>query len=272
MKRLTVPQVEFNTESDMNAAEMAAAATEETPALSVENVPAAEANDSSNEEKEKGRAETDIEEPGSTVEPKMEAGEAEASEENPVVAADKAASEAMTDGSAVTVNQEASSTPEEPEHKPESQQSPGDGNNEPASDNTTKEAKEEPGEESRLSGTDCEKSKTVCEDAEKASGGGGELGGKRRPSVEMSSSDGEPLSRLDSEDRLVGEMSGCFCLTLGVNRCFCPHLSIIFERGQDNSLSFVAAVAETIKKKKTFLNQSAKMSFIHLSLLYCHIS
>lgn len=226
----------------MYAAEMAAAATEETPTLSEENGPAADTKDSSNEEKEKGRTETEIEQPGSTVETKMEARDAEASEENPAAAADKAASEAVTDGSAVTVNQEATSTAEEPEHKPESQQSPGDGNgnNELASDNTAKEAKEEPGDESRLSGTDCEKSKTVCEDAEKLSGGGVELGGKRRPSVEMSSSDGEPLSRLDSEDRLVGEMSGCFCPVLGVNRCFSPHLSIIFERGQDKNLSFVA--------------------------------
>ncbi|XP_034032178.1 LOW QUALITY PROTEIN: zinc finger protein AEBP2-like [Thalassophryne amazonica] len=37
----------------------------------------------------------------------------------------------------------------------------------------------------------------MCEDGEKSSGGD-----KRRPSVEMSSSDGEPLSRMDSEDSI----------------------------------------------------------------------
>lgn len=35
-----------------------------------------------------------------------------------------------------------------------------------------------------------------------------ELGAKRRASVERTSSDGEPLSRMDSEDRLVASMSG----------------------------------------------------------------
>ncbi|KAE8296135.1 Zinc finger protein AEBP2 Adipocyte enhancer-binding protein 2 [Larimichthys crocea] len=106
---------------------------------------------------------------------------------------------------AVTVNEEAKAAPEEAEQKPEAQQSPGGGNSEPTTgDNTMKEAKEEPGEDSRCSGLDCEKSssKTVCEDGEKASSGGGELGDKRRPSVEISSSDGEPLSRMDSEDSI----------------------------------------------------------------------
>ncbi|KAM9352160.1 zinc finger protein aebp2-like [Symphorus nematophorus] len=183
---------------------MAAAATEETPALSAESdVPCVETNEGDGEEKEKVLTEQEAEEPSSGAEPKMEEVDAEASEEKPAAAVDKAASEAVTDDAAVTVNQEATAAPEEPEQKPETQQSPaGDGNDEPAGDNAMKEAKEEPGEDSRCSGMDCEKSKTVCEDGEKPSGGGGELGDKRRPSVEISSSDGEPLSRMDSEDSI----------------------------------------------------------------------
>ncbi|XP_040893532.1 zinc finger protein aebp2-like isoform X4 [Toxotes jaculatrix] len=182
---------------------MAAAATEEKPALSAENdAPTVETNGDNGEEKEKGLIEAETEEPGGSVEPKMEEVGAEAGEEKPAEAAEKAASEAVTDDSAVTVNQEATAATEEPEQKPESEQSSGDGNSEPANDNTMKEAKEEPGEDSRCSGMDCEKSKTVCEDGEKPSGGGGELGDKRRPSVEISSSDGEPLSRMDSEDSI----------------------------------------------------------------------
>ncbi len=187
------------------AAEMADAAPEETPALSVENdVQPVETNEGNGEEKEKGLAGPETGEPRSGVEPKMEEVDAEAGEEKPAAAADKAASEAVTDEGAVTASQEATAAPEEPEQKPDSQQSPVDGNSEPAGDNAAKEAKEEPGEDSRCSGIDCEKSKTACEDGEKPSGGGGELGDKRRPSVEISSSDGEPLSRMDSEDRLVG--------------------------------------------------------------------
>ncbi|KAF3688662.1 Zinc finger protein AEBP2 Adipocyte enhancer-binding protein 2 [Channa argus] len=182
---------------------MAATVKEEMPALSGDNdVPRVETNEGDGEEKENGLIEPETEEPRSSVEPKMEAVDARAGEENPAAAADKAASEAVTDGSAVTVSQEAITVPEVPEQKLESEQSPGDGNNEPASDYTTKEAKEEPGEESRCSGMDCEKSKTVCEDGEKPNGGHGELADKRRPSVEISSSDGEPLSRLDSEDSI----------------------------------------------------------------------
>lgn len=189
-----------------SAAEMAAAATEETPALSAHgDVLSVEANEGNGEEKDRGPAEPETEEPRSSEEPKMEAVDAEAGEEKPAAAADKAASEAAaTDDSAGAADQEATAPPEDPELKPEPQQSPGEGNKEPATDTAIKEAKEEAGEDSRCSGIDCEKSKTVCEDGEKASGGGGELGDKRRPSVEISSSDGEPLSRVDSEDRLVG--------------------------------------------------------------------
>lgn len=70
---------------------------------------------------------------------------------------------------------------------------------------------EEPREERQLPViVSCVKGKATSEDApesaeEKTNTGGGELavGDKRRASVEMSSSDGEPLSRMDSEDRLV---------------------------------------------------------------------
>ena len=187
------------------AAEMASAATEETSALSVHgDVLSVEANEGNGEEKERGLAEPETEEPRSSEEPKMEAVDAEAGEEKPAAAADKAASEAATDDSAGTDNQEATAASEDPGLKPEPQQIPGECNKEPATDTAVKEAKEEPGEDSRCAGLDCEKSKTVCEDGEKANGGGGELGDKRRPSVEISSSDGEPLSRVDSEDRLVG--------------------------------------------------------------------
>lgn len=181
---------------------MAATATEETPTLSVvSDALVEETTGGDGQEKGKGLTEPETEEPGGSLEPITVETEAEAGEEKPAAAADKAASEAVTD-EAATVNQEAAAAPEEAEQKPEVQESLGDGNinNEPASDNTMKEAKEEPGEESR-SGMDCEKSKTGCEDGEKPSGGAGDLGDKRRPSVEISSSDGEPLSRMDSEDR-----------------------------------------------------------------------
>lgn len=181
---------------------MAAAAPEETPALKGEgegDAPPVEANDGA----ESGLTEPETEAPRSGVEPKMEAVEADGGEEKPAAAADKAASEAVTEDSAVAINQEEPAAPEEPERKPESQQSPGDAGGEPASESPGKEAKEEPAEDSSgCPGMDCEKSKTVCEDGEKASGGGGELSDKRRPSVEISSSDGEPLSRMDSEDSI----------------------------------------------------------------------
>ncbi|KAM3609036.1 uncharacterized protein V6R79_008917 [Siganus canaliculatus] len=181
---------------------MASPVTEETTVLGIESE-SVETNESTDEATEKGPTEPETGEQQSNIEPKMEEADAEAGEEKPAVAADKAASEAVTDGSAVTVNQEATAAPDELEQKPEPQQSPEGGNNEPPGDKALKEAKEEPaGEDSRCSVIDCEKSKTVCEDGEKASGGGGDLGDKRRPSVEISSSDGEPLSRMDSEDSI----------------------------------------------------------------------
>ncbi|XP_044212586.1 zinc finger protein aebp2-like isoform X2 [Thunnus albacares] len=183
---------------------MAATVTEETLTLSVVNdAPVEETTEGDCQEKEKGLTEPETEEPGSSVNPKTVETEAEAGEEKPAAAADKAASEALTDDAA-TVNQEPTAAPEEAEQKQEVKESSGDGrvNNEPANDNTMKETKEEPAEESRCSGIDCEKSKTGCEDGEKPSSGAGELEDKRRPSVEISSSDGEPLSRMDSEDSI----------------------------------------------------------------------
>ncbi|CAK6961611.1 zinc finger protein aebp2-like [Scomber scombrus] len=196
----------------MPAVEMAATATEETSTLSVVNdAPVEETTEGDGQEKEKGLTEPETEEPGSSVEPKTVETEAEAGEEKPAAPAEKAASEALTDDAAAG-NREETTAPEEAEQKQEvkevqeAQESPGDGNvnNEPAGSNAMKEAtvKEGPAEESRCSGMDCEKSKPGCEDGEKPSSGAGELGDKRRPSVEISSSDGEPLSRMDSEDSI----------------------------------------------------------------------
>ncbi|XP_069384696.1 zinc finger protein AEBP2-like isoform X3 [Paralichthys olivaceus] len=182
---------------------MAAEPTGETPALAAENhAPSAGTSESNDEDKEKGLAEAEPAEPVPHVEPKMEEAGGEAGEEKPAEAADKAPSEAVAHDGPLTVNQEETAAPEEPEAKPEPEQSPGEGSSEPANHSAMKEAKEEPGEDSRCSEADCEKSKAVCEDGEKPSGGGTELDDKRRPSVEISSSDGEPLSRMDSEDSI----------------------------------------------------------------------
>ncbi|XP_054476542.1 zinc finger protein aebp2-like [Anoplopoma fimbria] len=173
---------------------MAAAATEETTVLTAENAPSADTNDSDGKEKDSGPTGADTEEPSSSVEPKMEEVEAEEAEaeaggEEPAAATEKAASEAVT--------QEETAAPAEPELKMELRESPVEGKHEHATDNALKE---EPGEGSqRCAGM---KSKTVSEDGEKPGGGGGEPDDKRRPSVEMSSSDGEPLSRMDSEDSI----------------------------------------------------------------------
>lgn len=169
---------------------MAAAETEELPALCAESdAPSAETNQGDGEEKT--GPETD-EQPCS-VETKMEADE-----EKPATEAYKATGEVVTDaGSAV----EETAVPQEPEPKPDTLESPAEVSDELASDIAAKETKQDSGEDSRSSGLDCEKSKSAGEDGEKPGGGGGELGDKRRPSVEMSSSDGEPLSRMDSEDR-----------------------------------------------------------------------
>lgn len=157
------------------------------------------------EKKEKGPTKPEIEQPDSGVKPKMEEVDTEAGQEKPAIAANKAAREALADDTAPTATLEATAVHEEPQRSPESQLVQEEGNNDNSSDNMIKGAKEEPEDDSRCSGMDCEKNTAVCEDGEKPSGGGGELGDKRRPSVEISSSDGEPLSRMDSEDRLVRE-------------------------------------------------------------------
>uniref|UniRef100_A0A672ZLJ8 AE binding protein 2 n=2 Tax=Sphaeramia orbicularis TaxID=375764 RepID=A0A672ZLJ8_9TELE len=169
----------------MAAVEMAATVPEETPAVSVGNdTPPEETTEGDGKEKDKGPDEPETEEPGGSVEPKNEEANAEAGEETTGAAADKAPSEAVTE--AVTDNdQEAAAAPEEAEPGEPKSEEP---NNEPA----MKEVKEEPGEERRCAGID----------GEKPSGGGGEMSDKRRPSVEISSSDGEPLSRMDSEDSI----------------------------------------------------------------------
>ncbi|KAK5902020.1 hypothetical protein CesoFtcFv8_007321 [Champsocephalus esox] len=188
---------------------MSAAAPEETPELSVESDAPPGETQGNSEETENGLTEPDKEEPRSSVEPKMEGVEVEAGEEKPAAERQEAGEEKLAaerqeaEAEAVTaysveVNQGETAVEEpelKPEEKPEEMQSPEDGNNIPAAnDNAIKDAKEQPGQ------VHCEKSKAVCEDGEKPVGGGGELDDKRRPSVEISSSDGEPLSRIDSED------------------------------------------------------------------------
>lgn len=200
---ILIPKVSLS----VSAIEMAAVSAEETAALgSGSDAPPGETNQGNAEKKENGLPEPETKEAGSSVEPKMEeVDDAEAGEEKPAAAADKAAGDEATDDGALAVTQEAPAACEEPEERAESRPRLEDGNNEHAGDDTIKDAKEEPDDDSRCSGIDSEKSTTVCEDGDKPSGGGGEMGDKRRTSVEISSSDGEPLSRMDSEDRSVGE-------------------------------------------------------------------
>lgn len=186
---------------------MAAAETEELPPLCAENdAPSAETNQGDGQREETG--------PETDEQPCSVATKMEADEEKPATEADKATAtaEAATDAGAAA---EETVVPQEPESKPETRGSPAEGCDELAGDNAAKETKEESGEDSRSSGLDCEKSKSLGEDGEKpggGGGGGGELGDKRRPSVEMSSSDGEPLSRMDSEDRSVGDRTASLVL------------------------------------------------------------
>ncbi|XP_008310631.1 zinc finger protein aebp2 isoform X5 [Cynoglossus semilaevis] len=190
---------------------MAAAAAEETPAaLSTEDeAPASESNHLDPEGEEKSHAEAETAEQDSHVDLKMEEVGAEAGNEKPLEATDKAASEAETTERSVADTEEetvanaaVAAAEEEEGQKPELDQNSGDTINEPGEYTAIKEAKEEPGEDSRCSVMDCDKSKTASEDSEKPSTGGAELGDKRRPSLEISSSDGEPLSRMDSEDSI----------------------------------------------------------------------
>lgn len=170
---------------------MAAAETEELPALCAENdAPSAETNQADGEEKQTG---PEADEPPCSVETKMEADE-----EKPATEAYKATGEVVPDAGSAA---EETAVPQELETKTDTLESPAEVSDDLASDVAAKETKQESGEDCRSSGLDCEKSKSSGEDGEKPGGGDGELGDKRRPSVEMSSSDGEPLSRMDSEDR-----------------------------------------------------------------------
>lgn len=178
---------------------MAAPETEALPSLCAENeAPSAETNQGDGEQKETG-PETD--EQPCNVEAKMEANEMK-----PAMEAYKATGELVSDAGSAA---EETAVSQEPEPKPDTLESPLEVGDEPGSDIAAKATKQDSGEDSRSSGLDCEKSKPSGEDGEKpgggGGGGGGELGDKRRPSVEMSSSDGEPLSRVDSEDRWAGE-------------------------------------------------------------------
>ncbi|XP_077371980.1 zinc finger protein aebp2-like [Festucalex cinctus] len=183
----------------MSAMEMAAPASEVNPPVTVDYC--APVQDESNTEGDcKTEAET-VEAAGcdesKMVELKAEAGEA----------AEKAASEAQTIDVPEAVNLEATPSPRETQLPPEEVQSEPqryftEDNAECVGCDTEKDAKEEPGEESRCSVMEeCDK-KPTCEDGDKLSGGDAALGEKRRPSMEMSSSDGEPLSRMDSEDSI----------------------------------------------------------------------
>ncbi|XP_061532213.1 zinc finger protein aebp2-like isoform X2 [Phycodurus eques] len=186
----------------MAATEMAAAASEITLAVMDESRGAVEnkmdtVGDCQNE------AETGA--PAGCGQPNMAELEAEASE-----APEQAASEAPpppppppTDVPE-SVKQEAASPPPDvelpsEEVPPEPRQNYADVNGEHLNCGTEKDAKAE----SRCSGMeDCDKTKPSCDDGDKLSGGDAALGDKRRPSVEISSSDGEPLSRMDSEDSI----------------------------------------------------------------------
>lgn len=188
-----------------SGAEMADTVAEKTPAALVVDTPTSATSEGSPVEKDEASlAEPETEERSSGVETKMEAAEAgqEEEEEKPAASTDRQAKSEETAAAMDESRDETTAAVEEPEP---CQRSTELGGGEPADDSQPKEAKEEPGEDSRCSGMECEKSKAVCEDSDKPGGGGGGGGGaeldKRRPSVEISSSDGEPLSRMDSEDR-----------------------------------------------------------------------
>lgn len=177
---------------------MAAVPAEQTTALGAgSDAPPGETNESDPEKKENGLSEPETEQTGSSGEPKMDA----AGEKKPATTTDKAARDVRADGGAAAVTREGAAVSEEPEERPESRPSLEEGSDEHAGDDTVKDAKEEPDDDSRCSVVDSEKtvSNGACEDGDKNSGGGD----KRRTSVEISSSDGDQLSRLDSEDRSV---------------------------------------------------------------------
>ncbi|XP_051917502.1 zinc finger protein AEBP2-like isoform X3 [Hippocampus zosterae] len=184
----------------MAATDIAAPTSEVTPPVTVDNC--APVLDETHTEDDSNTAAETVEPPGSG-EPKWVALKAEAGE-----AAEQAPSEAPPFGVPEAVNLEATPSPRDTELPseelpPEPQRNFADDNGEHVGCATENDKEiEEPGEESRGSGMEeCDK-KTTCVDGDKLSGGHAALGDKRRPSVEMSSSDGEPLSRMDSEDSI----------------------------------------------------------------------
>lgn len=147
------------------------------------DVPPSETSEAESERKENGSAEPETEQAVSSAETKME---------------DVDYREAGKEDAAPTGTEEATATHEEPEQRPPSRPCLGDNNNEQNGEITMKALKEEPDDDSRSSGIESDKSTSASEDGDKSSGG--DLGDKRRSSLEVSSSDGEPLSRMDSED------------------------------------------------------------------------
>nr|XP_061812920.1 zinc finger protein aebp2-like [Nerophis lumbriciformis] len=177
--------------------EMAAATSELTPSLSAGSCESVE--DKTNTE---GDAQSNAESVGckepKMVELKPEAGEVaeQAASEAPPTDASEAANpeELLAIGDTESPSEEVLSEPH---------QNLADDNAERVSCDAAKGTKDEPEEESRCSGMEeCDRSKVSCEDGDKLSGGDTAPDDKRRPSVEISSSDGEPLSRMDSEDSI----------------------------------------------------------------------
>lgn len=191
-----------------SGAEMADTVAEKTPPALVVDAPNSATSEGGPVEKEEASsAEPETEERSSGVETKMEAAEAgEEEEEKPAASTDREAKSEEA-AAAAAMGESRDETTAAVEEREPCQRSGELCSGEPADDSQPKEAKEEPGEDSRCSGMECEKSKAVCEDSDKPSSSSGGRGGaeldKRRPSVEISSSDGEPLSRMDSEDRWV---------------------------------------------------------------------
>ncbi|CAL8359531.1 unnamed protein product [Lota lota] len=175
---------------------MATTASEET------QVPSAQEDETNRKHEGESRREgmtrdlpeSKMEQPGDSVEPKMEDADAETGE-TPAAAAPEAVAQATTDAAAANEEETADDL-----EKP----APRDCEVSSSDSQMVKPIKEEQREDSRSPEMNSEKSKAVCEDSDKNSGGGGggELSDKRRTSVEMSSSDGEPLSRMDSEDSI----------------------------------------------------------------------
>lgn len=194
---------------------MADTIAEKTPPALFVDAPNLATSEGPVEKDKASSAEPETEECSSGVETKMEAVEAgEEEEEKPVASTDRQT--ISEEAAAAAMDESRDEATVAVEEREPCQRSTELGSGEPTDASQQKEAKEEPGEDSRCTGMECEKSKAVCEDGDKpgsgissssAGGGGGGCGGaeldKRRPSVEISSSDGEPLSRMDSEDRWV---------------------------------------------------------------------